>query len=247
METGYDTYWIGLHKYKDKYSENEYTIPEYKLYLLHYTNNYAYFRLFSIKYNAEIGDTNNAIYTEITELKSVNKKKLKYSLRKDKTNWLGEIPCFKTSCNSHYMDGAYKITLPFNLECGSHSLPIRPTLEEDNMDMTENVIYLGNTSFDIVEKQILEQKQKLEQPQEEDCICEKCNPNEELSEKSKMREEEMNDIMKDLNVLLDKFEGKEQINLIQTFVNDRLDLNLPDSMILNILFCKMKNNIKDNE
>jgi len=235
METGYDTYWIGLDKYKDKYSENEYTIPEYKLYLLHYTNNYAYFRLFSIKYNAEIGDTSNAIYTEITELKSVNKKKLKYSLRKDKTNWLGEIPCFKTSCNYH-TDGAYKITLPFNLECGSNLLPIRPTLEEDNMDMTENVIYLGNTSFDIVEKQILEQKQKLEQPQE-DCICEKCNPNEEtneeLSEKSKMREEEMNDIMKDLNVLLDKFEGKEQTNLIQTFIIT--------------LFFKMNNNIKDNE
>ena len=75
IKTGYDAYWIGVDKYV--YNECSYTVPEYKLYLLHSTNHYAYFRLFSITYNDKIGDTHNAIYTEITELRSRNKKKLK--------------------------------------------------------------------------------------------------------------------------------------------------------------------------
>ncbi len=229
--TGYDTYMIGFDKYKDNLSDTLFTKPEYKLYLLHSTNHYAYFRLFSIRFVGEIGDTNNAIYTEVKELKSKNQKKLKYSLRKDKTNWLGEIPCFKTSCVKHNdNEGNYIISLPFILCCGSNHTPIQPTLKEYNFDPKGIIDYLGNTNCDIVEKQILEQKQKLEPPNEE--------PQEEPQEEPPNEENELpltqhkiNCLMWRLNQIMDRFEGNQMKKYRNTLLTSVVNMEIDKEMI----------------
>jgi len=249
IKTGYDAYWIGIDKYL--YKKYPYTLPEYKLYLLHSTNNYAYFRLFSITYNDKIGDTENAIYTEITELRSNKKKKLKYSLRKDKSNWLGEIPCFKTTCNKYINMNQYSITLPFGLKCNNGRLD-DISIDERVSDRSENVIYLGNTDMDTLEKQILEQKQKLEPPKQEEPKQEEPPSNKvangsdaplELSEESKIHEEEMNVFLQQLQFVSDNFTGGEKDSIIIGLCNLQVEKNM--LKLKGHLLDKLKEEIKE--
>jgi len=179
----------------------------WRIFVLHYSECYAYFRIFKI-----MEDT---LMEEITELKGINKKKLIYSLRKDKTNWLGEIPCFKTSCKKEHKEGHLYIELPFKLNDFQVILNTYGGLWDEGTNDS------GNISFDDLDKQIEEMnkinekcKKQVEEelneeppsnkvangsdaPLEEDCICEKCNPNEEeeqpkeeLTEESKIHEED---------------------------------------------------------
>jgi len=241
IKSGYDAYWIGLGKYVDK--KYTYTVPEYKLYLLHSTNHYAYFRLFSIKYNDKIGDTENAIYTEITELRSNNKKKLKYSLRKDKSNWLGEIPCFKTICKKYITMNEYSITLPFGLDCKTGRLD-DISIDERVADRSENVIYLGNTDMDTLEKQILEQKQKLEPPNEEPPNEEpQEEPKQELTEISKTYEKEMNVFLQQLHNASEMFKGEERDSIILGLINLQVEKNM--LKLRGHLLDKLKEEIKE--
>ena len=88
-------------------NESDTVYVGWRVFLLYHTNCYAYFRIFKVM--------EETLMEEITELKGINKKKLRYSLRKDKTNWLGEIPCFKTTCKVNYVNSYMTMILPFKL------------------------------------------------------------------------------------------------------------------------------------
>jgi len=212
--TGYDVFYMGLDK-----DEDNFLIPEWKLYLLYHTNHYAYFRLFKITYNTEERKLGFATFEEIKELKSNNKKKLKYSLRKDKTNWLGEIPCFKTSCIS--ICDEFKITLPFSLPCENGILNIITLTHNVNPMKCINGGF-GHISFDLLEKHMLEQKQKLEPPKQEEP---KEEPQEDtvVSEESKIHEGEMNAFLQQLHNAPELFKGDERETILLGLINSEVE------------------------